>query len=178
MKNEPSTNQLLSTPFDRSVQRDFSRHLCGWTFDRNTKDSFVQFLDGLCGKQEYTRAAMIAVFQLKIRLAIEILSKGADSSLDSSNLRMAAIALSGFSFEKSAIWRSQCATAQNQINDPHLRAIFAFLTPDNGSYDKVLVKSKIFFFYFRNKENCAVSNVKINQFFLLHHPDRKSSINW
>lgn len=107
-------------------------------FDRNVKDSLLHFLDGLCTKQEYTRAAMIAVFQLKIRLAIDILSKGADS-LESSNLRLAAIALSGFSFEKSAIWRSQCATAQVQISDPHLRALFAFLIPENGSYEKVLV---------------------------------------
>lgn len=95
-------------------------------------------MDGLCVKHEYTRAAMVAAFQLKVRLAIDILSKGADS-LESSNLRLAAIALSGFSFEKSAIWRSQCATAQIQISDPHLRVLFAFLNPDNGSYDKVLV---------------------------------------
>lgn len=90
-------------------------------------------------RQEYTRAAMIACFHLKIRLAIDILSKGADNSFESSNLRMAAIALSGFSFDKSAIWRSQCVTAQTQINDPHLRSIFSFLIPDSGSYDKVLV---------------------------------------
>lgn len=91
---------------------------------------------------------MIACFQLRIRLAIDILSKGAGNSLESSGLRMAAIALSGFSFEKSAIWRSQCATAQTQISDPYLRAMFAFLTPDNGSHDKVLVSeiiSSIFF---------------------------------
>lgn len=86
---------------------------------------------------------MIACFQLKIRLAIDILSKGADTSTESSNLRMAAIALSGFSFEKSAIWRSQCATAQKQISDPHLRAMFAFLTPDNGTFDQVLVMPTI-----------------------------------
>lgn len=127
--------------FVRSEQRDFGRHLCGWTFERSIKESLLQFLDGLCAKQEFTRAAMIACFQLKIRLAIDILSKGADNSVESSNLRMAAIALSGFSFEKSAIWRSQCATAQKQISDPHLRAMFAFLTPDNGSFDKVLVNS-------------------------------------
>lgn len=82
---------------------------------------------------------MIACFHLKIRLAIDILSKGADHSLESSNLRMAAIALSGFSFDKSAIWRTQCATAQTQINDPHLRTMFAFLIPDSPTYDKVLV---------------------------------------
>lgn len=97
----------------------------------------------ISSRQEYTRAALIACFHLKIRLAIDILSKGADSSLESSNLRMAAIALSGFSFDKSAIWRSQCATAQTQINDPHLRSIFAFLIPDSGSYDKVLVNELI-----------------------------------
>lgn len=129
--------------FCRSEQREFCRHLSGWTFDRNAKDSLFHFLDGLCTKREYTRAAMIAVFQLKIRFAIDILSKGADQ-LESSNLRLAAIALSGFSFEKSAIWRSQCATAQVQISDPHLRALFAFLIPENGSYEKVLVNIDIF----------------------------------
>lgn len=56
-----------------------------------------------------------------------------------SNLRMVALALSGFSFEKS-LWRSQCITALSQIIDPHLRALFAFLTPDNDSYDIVLVR--------------------------------------
>lgn len=82
---------------------------------------------------------MIACFQLSVRLAIDVLSKGAGNSTEASSLRMAAIALSGFSFEKSAIWRSQCAIAQAQISDPYLRAMFAFLAPDNGSYEKVLV---------------------------------------
>lgn len=123
---------------NRSEQREYAQHLCGWTFDRN-KDTFNQFVDSLCNKQEFTRAAMIACFQLKIRLAIDILGRGADRSMDSSNLRMAAIALSGFCFDKSAIWRTQCATAQTQLTDPHLRTIFAFLIPENPSYDKVLV---------------------------------------
>lgn len=102
---------------------------------------------------------MIACFQLKIRLAIDILSKGADTSAESSNLRMAAIALSGFSFEKNAIWRSQCATAQKQISDHHLRAMFAFLTPDNGTYDQVLVMPIIIIFlYFPSLFGRFVSN--------------------
>ena len=60
-------------------------------------------------------------------------------SQNSSNLRMAAIALSGFSFEKSALWRSQCTIAHSQISDPYLRALFAFLIPDGDSYESVLV---------------------------------------
>lgn len=92
--------------------------------------------------QEYTRAALIACFQLKIRLAVDILSKGADQSPDigASNLRMAAIALSGFSFEKGAIWRTQCTTAQTQITDPHLRTIFTFLLiAESSIFEKILV---------------------------------------
>lgn len=98
---------------------------------------------------------MIACFHLKIRYAIEILGLGAERvgntnkiknekiikfyfQCQDSNLRMVALALSGFSFEKS-LWRSQCITALSQIMDPHLRALFAFLTPDNDSYDIVLV---------------------------------------
>lgn len=87
---------------------------------------------------------MIACFQLKIRLAIDVLLRGAERNTlpqcDRSNLSMAALALSGLSFEKSAMWRSQCSIAHSQITDSHLRAIFAFLTPDNDhSYDTVLV---------------------------------------
>ncbi|KAJ6634489.1 GATOR complex protein MIOS [Pseudolycoriella hygida] len=55
---------------------------------------------------------------------------------------MVALGLSGFSFEKS-LWRTQCITALSQISDPHLRALFAFLTPDNDSYDIVLKESGI-----------------------------------
>lgn len=53
-------------------------------------------------------------------------------------MRMAAIALSGFNLEKSGVWRTQCSIAQAQISDSHLRAIFAFLAPDNDNYETVL----------------------------------------
>lgn len=150
----------------RSEQRDAAQNLCGWTFDINSKDCFQTFVESLCSRQEFTRAALIACFQLKIRYAIEILGMGAERVItyhfsfllclyivdliifypqpqESNNLRMAAIALSGFSFEKNAIWRSQCVITHSQISDPYLRAMFAFLTPDNDSYESVLVS--IFF---------------------------------
>lgn len=100
--------------------------------------------------QEYTRAALIACFQLKIRVAIDILSRGADQSSDASNLRIATIALSGFSFEKGAIWRSQ-SMAQMQISDPHLRTIFTFLlVAESANYEKILVNTKLFAHKFEN----------------------------
>ncbi|KAG4079310.1 hypothetical protein HA402_008002 [Bradysia odoriphaga] len=125
----------------KNEQRDFAQRLCGWTFEKGSVDSFRSFIDELCVKKEYTRAALIACFHLKIGYAIEILGLGAERCQDS-NLRMVALALSGLSFEKS-LWRSQCITALSQIVDPHLRALFAFLTPDNDSHDIVLKESGI-----------------------------------
>lgn len=81
---------------------------------------------------------------------------------------MAAIALSGLNFDKGTIWRQQCMAAHEQIDDPHVRAMFAFLTPDNDhSYDTVLVqffvvhsvsvgKTFIIFIFFRIGRNGCV----------------------
>lgn len=57
---------------------------------------------------------------------------------DKSSLRMSAIALAGFS---SGIWKTQCAAAQKQIQDPHLRAIFNFLADE--SYSGVLYEDGV-----------------------------------
>lgn len=56
---------------------------------------------------------------------------------------MAAIALSGFSLDKSGIWRTQCSLAQSQIDDPYLRGIFGFLAADSESYENVLNEAGI-----------------------------------
>lgn len=145
----------------RSDQREFSQTLCGWNYDRHKENGFNNFIDEICAKQEYTRAAMLAAFHLKIRYAIEILGRGAEKVNDPSSLRIAAIALSGFNQDKNGIWRSQCTIAHDQIQDPYLRAMFAFLTPDNDSYETVLVILyflnqrkfiKCLFFFFRVRQ--------------------------
>lgn len=114
----------------RSEERDFAQELCGWTFHKgDVSTNLIAYNEELCKKKKYTRAAMLAVYHLRIRMAIEILGRGAnDIDDDKSALRMSAIALAGFS---SGIWKSQCASAQNQIQDPHLRAIFNFLADEN-----------------------------------------------
>lgn len=61
---------------------------------------------------------------------------------------MAAIALSGLSFEKGNAWRVQCKAVRNNIKDPYLRAMFAFLSPDNDpNYEAVLVSKYIFWIF-------------------------------
>lgn len=116
----------------RSEERDFAQELCGWTFHKSPGDimsNLTVYIEELCKKKRYTRAAMLSVFHLRIRLAIDILGRGANEVEDERNsLKMSAIALAGFT--SGSIWKSQCATVQKQIDDPHLRAIFNFLSDD------------------------------------------------
>jgi hypothetical protein len=51
--------------------------LCGWNFDRETA-SLTAFLERLEAEKLHTRAAAIAVFNMKLRAAIEILNRGAE----------------------------------------------------------------------------------------------------
>lgn len=75
----------------RSEERDMALQLCSWRFD---SQSLVAFLDRLEAEGSYTRAAAIAVFNLKLRLAIDILNRGA-LQLKDPKLSIIAMALSG-----------------------------------------------------------------------------------
>jgi hypothetical protein len=70
--------------------------LCGWKFDKES--SLNSFLDRLESEGSYARAAAIAVFNMKLRKAIDILNCGAVSQNKQhlpSNLNIVAMALSG-----------------------------------------------------------------------------------
>lgn len=123
----------------RSGPRETAQIVCGWPFARGGDPAFKGHIQKLCERKEYTRAAMMACFALKVRYAIEILGRGADDVDDKRNeLRMSAIALSGFNLDKSGIWRAQSASAYKQIIDPHLRAIFSFLASESENFENVL----------------------------------------
>ncbi|XP_055386751.1 GATOR complex protein MIOS [Condylostylus longicornis] len=131
-----STNILTTY---RNEARTQAQYLCGWDFDSDAT-LLNKFLPELCAKKEHTKAAMIAVFFLKISYACDILLKATDLATgDPSMLRMAAIALSSFDSDLSNnTWRQQQAAASSQIRDPHLRTIFAFLTIENENFDVIL----------------------------------------
>ncbi|XP_017480098.1 PREDICTED: WD repeat-containing protein mio isoform X3 [Rhagoletis zephyria] len=130
----------------RSEQRDVALKLCGWVFEQDLE----RFVNGLCDNKEFSRAAMICVFHLKIVFACDILSKAADLSRnskdphDASMFRIAAIALSSFNADRcNSTWRNQRSNANKQIQDAHLRAIFSFLTTENDNFDAVLTEDGI-----------------------------------
>lgn len=96
------------------------------------------YIESLEKQSEFSRAAAIAVFNLRISIAIEILKRGADRTEDN-NLNAVAMALAGFTDDKSSMWRKMCSSTKSQLSDPYLRAMFSFLTADNYTYDQVLV---------------------------------------
>lgn len=129
----------------RSADRDKGLLLCGWRFEKDTNAPYENlFLDRLVREGAYPRAAAIAVFNLCLRQAIEILNRGARKMSIATNLNIVAMAISGFSEDRNSMWRESCLKSRCQLSDPYLRATFAFLTADNDSYENVLV-SKFFF---------------------------------
>ena len=55
------------------------------------------------------------------------------------NLTVVAMALSGFSDDRNTLWRDLCGGLSGNLDNPYLRAMFAFLTADNDNYDAILV---------------------------------------
>ncbi len=78
--------------------------LCGWGVDEK---ELRDFLGSLESTNQCARAAAIAVFNLEIRLALQILERvSQDQENSQDSLHMVGMALAGFSEEKSGVvWR-------------------------------------------------------------------------
>jgi len=122
----------------RSDERDAALQLCGWRYEKDIT-SLTNFLERLQVEGAFSRAAAIAVFNLKINLAISILNRGA-GILQQTELAIVAMALSGFSGD---VWKTHCSQACSKLTDPYIRAAFAFLTAEPEKYDAVLNEVKI-----------------------------------
>ncbi|XP_007425343.1 GATOR complex protein MIOS [Python bivittatus] len=125
-----------------SEERSLALQLCGWV--KKGADLDVEpFLCCLEQEGDWERAAAVALFNLDIRRAIQIMNKGASSGKGDLNLNVVAMALSGYTDEKNSLWREMCSTLRLQLNNPYLCAMFAFLTCESGSYDGVLNESNV-----------------------------------
>jgi hypothetical protein len=56
---------------------------------------------------------------------------------------MVAMALSGFSDDRSSMWRELCLASHFQLSEPYLRATFPFLTAETDNYKNVLNESGV-----------------------------------
>ncbi|XP_018011442.1 GATOR complex protein MIOS-A [Hyalella azteca] len=88
------------------------------------------------------RGAALAVFQLHLPRAISLLQAAAAHRHDPA-INAVAMALAGYSGERKLLWRDTCASLRQSLSDPHLRAMFAFLTEDTESYSPLLLSSDL-----------------------------------
>lgn len=161
----------------RNKGRSRALRLCGWEPDRDSR-SFDGFIQRLIIEAEFERAAAIAVFNLHLKLAVEILQmadfaystcgesgrqdviidfaqfapslRQLTSTKDSvhvkkrpdhgDTLKFCTMALSGFTQEKTGLWRELCAGVSAKLSDPYLRAIFSFLTANDEEDRDSIVK--------------------------------------
>lgn len=114
----------------KSEQRTLCQVICGWDFERDSDSSFNNYIEQICAKNEITRATLIAVFHQKLKLAVDILSKSNDATL-----QMAAIALN---IEKMPVASSEVSHLFSQLSDPFLKCMFAFVYENDEKFDKIL----------------------------------------
>ncbi|GFN83407.1 WD repeat-containing protein mio [Plakobranchus ocellatus] len=146
----------------KSPQRQLALQLCGWQTD-SPRDKFDAFINRLVDHGDPERATAISLFYLHIKRALEILSTCSMSGGESEgkpNLQAVAMALSGFTEDRNALWRRTCGTLRYQLENPYLRAIFAFAACDDDNYEDVL-----------NEEDMSVEDRVA--FALIYLPDAK-----
>lgn len=117
--------------------------LCDWIPDIDNISQTIPIIDYLETEGNYMRAAAIAVFNMRLQRAIDSLTMGATRS--DPNLSSVAMALSGYTGERTSMWREMCQALKSQLTNPYMKAMFAFLTSDNDTsfheiiYDKDLI---------------------------------------
>ncbi|CAG2252004.1 MIO [Mytilus edulis] len=121
-----------------SEERDKVLQLCGWGNSDNT-EGLNLFLKELHKNGQTSKAAAIALFNLKFGQTIEILSgKYKHQAEDSTMMNAVAMAISGYSEDKQTLWRKTCSALLHKLTDPYLRAIFAFLSCEKDNYQEIL----------------------------------------
>lgn len=128
----PSNTKI---PVYKSDERSHALYLCGWG------EKLDNLIDNLKSKAQYTRAAAISVFNLKMRKAIDCLISGSSAPIENGGdptLSTVAMALSGYTGEKNSLWREMCSAFRSELNHPYLRAIFSFLTSETETYEEIV----------------------------------------
>ncbi|KAL6452836.1 SEA4 SEH-associated protein 4 [Candida maltosa Xu316] len=126
-KGNKTSGISIPSESDKKAQRKLCLIVCGWYFTDSEFDEKLKFLISL---GYYEKAAGWAVFHGDVPKAIEILSQA-----KSEKLRLIATAVAGYlAYKNSHVnspWKDQCRKMALELDDPYLRAIFAFIADDD-----------------------------------------------
>lgn len=112
--------------------------LCDWIPDIDNVSQTIPIIDYLEKEGNYMRAAAIAVFNMRLQRAVESLTVGAKKS--DPNLSSVAMALSGYTGERTSMWREMCQSLKSQLTNPYMKAMFAFLTSESDTSFHEIIK--------------------------------------
>jgi hypothetical protein len=128
--------EILNTRNSKSMKivrtnSEAQRRLClivaGFHF---SPSELEQIYERLTKAGQYTKAAAWAVFFGDVSRAVQILA-----SARSSSLRLMATAVSGYLVQKESnednLWKDQCRSLSSELDDPYLRAIFAYIADND-----------------------------------------------
>ncbi|CCH45343.1 WD repeat-containing protein [Wickerhamomyces ciferrii] len=114
----------------KEPQRRLCLIVAGWYF---SPDELEQIFARLSKAGQYSKAAAWAVFTGDVSKAVTILA-----SSKSGKLKLIATAISGYLVQqkstKNTLWKDQCRNMASELDDPYLRAIFAYIA-DNDWWD-------------------------------------------
>lgn len=129
-KGVKSSGISIFSSSDRKMQRKLSLIVSGWYL---TENEFDEKLNVLVNGGEVEKAAGWAVFHGNVPRAIEILAQSKKE-----RLQLMSTAVAGYLAYKDAsvnlLWNDQCRKLALELDNPYLRAIFAFIA-DNDWWD-------------------------------------------
>lgn len=129
-KKEKSAGISIFSTSEKNVQRKLCLIVSGWYL---TEQEFDEKLNLLIEKGEIEKAAGWCVFYGDVPRAIEILA-----SLKKERLQLMLTAVAGYMAYKdqnvNLPWNDQCRKLASELDNPYLRAIFAFIA-DNDWWD-------------------------------------------
>ncbi|KAK6205504.1 elongation factor 2 [Scheffersomyces amazonensis] len=129
-KGKKTAGINISSSSERKIQRKLCLIVSGWYLADN---EFEEKLDILVSLGFYEKAAGWAVFHGDVSKAIEILGNAKKEKL-----RLISTAVAGYlAYKNSNVnspWKDQCRKMASELDDPYLRAIFAFIA-DNDWWD-------------------------------------------
>lgn len=130
------TQQILKTRNTKSMNivrssKEAQRKLClivaGF---HHTAQELEHIYTRLSSAGQYSKAAGWAVFFGDVSRAVAILSKA-----HSPTLRLMATAISGYLLQRGSgednLWKEQCRNLSTELDDPYLRAIFAYIADND-----------------------------------------------